>query len=122
MRDPTRGGVAAALNEIAQASGVSIRIDEAAVPLRPEVQAACELLGLDPLSIANEGKVLAVVDKRDAQTALSRWRAQPQGHAAAIIGRVGPAQAEPARVTVGSATGSQRLLILPAGETLPRIC
>src|SRR5438105_6322084 len=88
MRDPTRGGLSSALNELAAASRVGVELDEAAVPLRPEVRGACEMLGLDPLYVANEGKLIAVVPAEDAQRVLSAMRAHPLGKDAALIGEV----------------------------------
>lgn len=120
LRDPTRGGVAAALNEIATASRVAIELDEAALPVRSEVRAACEILGLDPLLVANEGKLVAVVDPAQAASAVDALRAHPLGRDAAPIGRV---EAGPAgRVTLKTAFGARRMVPLPIGEQLPRIC
>ena len=88
MRDPTRGGLSSALNELAAASRVGVELDEAAIPLRPEVRGACEMLGLDPLYVANEGKLIAVVPPADADRVLEAMRAHPLGRNAAIIGEV----------------------------------
>lgn len=120
LRDPTRGGVAAALNEIAAASRVAIELDETALPIRTEVRSACEILGLDPLLVANEGKLLAVVDPAQASSAVQALRAHPLGGDAAVIARVdaGPA----GRVTLRTAFGARRMVPLPIGEQLPRIC
>jgi hydrogenase expression/formation protein HypE len=120
MRDPTRGGVAATLNEIAHQSGVGIHIQEAAIPVRPEVEAACELLGLDPLNIANEGKLLAVCAAEDADTLLAAMRAHPLGRDAAVIGTV----TEDANHFVQMTTrmGGRRMVDWLSGEQLPRIC
>ncbi|RTL85627.1 MAG: hydrogenase expression/formation protein HypE [Hyphomicrobiales bacterium] len=120
MRDPTRGGLAATLNEIAQQSGVGFRIEEAAIPVRPEVAAACELLGLDPLNVANEGKLVAVVSADAAETLLGAMRAHPLGRSAAIIG----AAVEDDRrfVQMTSSFGGSRIVDWLAGEQLPRIC
>ncbi|MBI5331261.1 MAG: hydrogenase expression/formation protein HypE [Betaproteobacteria bacterium] len=120
MRDPTRGGVAATLNEIAHQSGVGIHLDEAAIPVKPEVNAACELLGLDPLNIANEGKLLAVCAAADAERLLAAMRAHPQGREAAVIGRV----VEDAHCFVQMKTGfgGRRMVDWLSGEQLPRIC
>lgn len=120
MRDPTRGGLAATLNEIAWQSGVGIQLDEAAIPVKPEVEAACELLGLDPLNIANEGKLIAICAERDAGRLLSALHAHPLGRDAAIIGRV----VEDARHFVQMRTrfGGRRMVDWLAGEQLPRIC
>ncbi len=120
MRDPTRGGLAAVLNEIAQASGVGIVIREAAVPVHPAVQGACELLGLDPLYVANEGKLVAVVPPEQAAAALAALRAHPLGQDAAVIGAV---RADPDRfVEMETAFGGRRMVDWIAGEQLPRIC
>lgn len=120
LRDPTRGGLSAALCEIAQGSGVGIRIDEAAIPLREDVRAACELLGLDPLHVANEGKLVAFLPEADAGSALSAVRGHPQGRDAAIIGRV--TTETPGRVLLRTRVGGSRVVDTPAGEQLPRIC
>ena len=120
LRDLTRGGLAAAANELAEAGGVCLTIDEAAVPVQPAVACACELLGLDPLQVANEGKLLAIVPARAAETALSTLLAHPLGRQAAIIGRVTAAQGG---MVVGcTAIGGRRVIDMPAGELLPRIC
>lgn len=120
LRDPTRGGVATVLNEIAQASEVAIEIDEAVTPLRDEVKGFCEILGLDPLYLANEGKVVAVVPEGEAQAALAALRAHPLGAAAAVIGRV---EAGPAgRVTLRTVLGGRRIVDMLVGDQLPRIC
>lgn len=120
LRDPTRGGLATTLNEIARQSGAGMRIEEAAVPVHPQVEAACELLGLDPLYLANEGKLIAVVAPESADAALSALRAHPLGSAAARIGTV----VEDAHHFVQLATplGGQRMLDWLSGEPLPRIC
>ena len=120
LRDPTRGGLASTLNEIATASQTGICIDERALPIRREVQAACEILGLDPLYVANEGKLVAVVPPEFANDLLEVMRAHPQGRAAAIIGDV--LASHPGKVTVKSSLGGQRILTMLAGEQLPRIC
>jgi hydrogenase expression/formation protein HypE len=120
MRDPTRGGVAASLVEIAKRRGVGIDIDEAALPVDDVVRGACEILGLDPLLIANEGKVLAFVPERDAADALASMRSHPLGRHAAQIGRV--TSEHPGRVVVRTAVGGRRVLDLPFAEPLPRIC
>jgi hydrogenase expression/formation protein HypE len=120
LRDPTRGGVAAALNEIAAASDVAIEIEEAAVPVSPHVQGACELLGMTPFEVANEGKLVAVVADQAAERVLAAMQEHPVGARAAMVGRVtdGPG----GRVSVRTLLGTSRLLDLPAGELLPRIC
>jgi len=120
MRDPTRGGLASTLNEIAQASGVGIALDEASLPVRPEVQSACELLGFDPVYVANEGKVVFFVAPEDAEQVLATLRAHPLGRDAARIGAV---TAEHPRLLVArTAMGSNRVIPLQIGEQLPRIC
>ncbi len=120
LRDPTRGGVASALNEIATAAGVGIRLDEAALPVVPAVRGACEILGLDPLYVANEGKALAFVAREVADEALAIWRRHPLGRQAVCIGEVvaGPA----GLVTLRSSIGGTRIVDLLTGEQLPRIC
>jgi hydrogenase expression/formation protein HypE len=120
LRDPTRGGLAAALNEIATAAGVGIEIDEAAVPVRPVVAAACEMLGLDPLTVANEGKVVAVVPAESAADALAALRAHPLGRAAVRLGRIVPDHA--GVVALATRVGGRRIVPLPIGADLPRIC
>jgi hydrogenase expression/formation protein HypE len=120
MRDPTRGGLASALNELAAASRVGVRLTEAAIPIRREVRAACEMLGLDPLYVANEGKLIAVVPPADAERVLDSMRTHPLGRQAAIIGEV---TAEvPGLVVMESLIGGERLVNMLAGEQLPRIC
>jgi len=120
LRDPTRGGLAATLNELAQQSGVGFRIDEAAIPVKSQVAAACELLGLDPLFVANEGKLVAVVDAEAAVALLAAMRAHPLGRDAAIIGRV---VADAQRfVQMTTAFGGGRIVDWLSGEQLPRIC
>ena len=120
MRDPTRGGLATTLNEIAVQSGVGIRLDEAAIPVRPVVRAACEFLGLDPLYCANEGKLTAICAAADAPALLAAMRAHPLGQDAAIIGEV---ITDP-RCFVRARTpfGGERLVDWLNGEMLPRIC
>ena len=120
LRDPTRGGVAATLNEIAQQSGVGIVLDEAAIPVRPAVVAACELLGLDPLNIANEGRVLVFCPAADAARALAALQAHPLGREAALIGEV---IADPRHfVQMRTRFGGRRMIDWLAGDALPRIC
>lgn len=120
MRDPTRGGVAATLNELAHQSGVGFRLDEETIPVRPEVAAACELLGLDPLHVANEGKLIAIVAPDGAGAALTAIKAHPLGLDAAIIGEV---IADEARfVQMVTAFGGGRIVDWLSGEQLPRIC
>lgn len=120
MRDPTRGGVAAACNEIATASAVSIVLEEAAVPVRPAVHGACDMLGLDPLTIANEGEVIMFVPSADAPRAVAAMRERPEGRDAAVIGRVAAARHCP--VYLATSYGSERIVEMPRGEALPRIC
>jgi hydrogenase expression/formation protein HypE len=120
LRDPTRGGLGTTLNEIARQSGVGIRIDEAAIPVKPQVEAACEFLGLDPLYIANEGKLVAVVDPAAAGRALAALRAHPLGAEASRIGEV---VADPHRfVQMDTRFGGRRVVDWLSGEPLPRIC
>jgi hydrogenase expression/formation protein HypE len=120
MRDPTRGGLAATLNEIAQQSCVGLAIEEAKIPVRPQVAAACELLGLDPLFVANEGKLIAIVDPAGAEPLLEAMRAHPFGRDAAAIGRV--VKDEHRFVQMTTAFGGGRIVDWLAGEQLPRIC
>ena len=120
MRDPTRGGLATTLNEIAVQSGVGICLEEAAIPVRPQVAAACELLGLDPLYVANEGKLLLMCDAVDAEAALAALRAHPLGTEAALIGEV---IADPNHfVQIRTGFGGRRMVDWLSGEQLPRIC
>ncbi len=120
LRDPTRGGVGTTLNELAQASGVGIEVEEGAVPVRESVRGACELLGLDPFYLANEGKLLALVAPERAGEVLAVMRRSETGAEAAIIGR---AVAEhPGRVMLRTAVGGSRFLDMLHGEPLPRIC
>lgn len=120
IRDATRGGVATVLNEIAQASRVSIEIDEERTPLRSEVRGFCEILGLDPLYLANEGKVVCVVPGEQAEHALDALRAHPLGRNARIIGKA--ASGNPGRVTMQTVFGGRRIVDMLVGEQLPRIC
>lgn len=120
LRDPTRGGLAAVLNELAARSGVCIEIEESSIPVSEDVRVACELLGIDPLHVANEGKMIAIVPQGEAEKALGAMRRHPRGSRAAVIGRV---QAAPAgRVHLRTVMGSLRILDVPAGDLLPRIC
>ena len=120
MRDPTRGGVATTLNELARDCGLGVVLEEDAVPVRDEVRGACELLGLDPLHIANEGQLVAVVGASVADRALDALRAVPGGERAAIIGRVDLA---PARTVLAvTAYGGTRVVDMLVGDPLPRIC
>ncbi|MBK1721230.1 hydrogenase expression/formation protein HypE [Thiocystis violacea] len=120
LRDPTRGGLATTLNEIAHQSGVGMQIREAAVPVRPAVAAACELLGLDPFYVANEGKLVAICPRARADTLLAAMRAHPKGEDAAIIGEV--VEDASRFVQMETAFGGSRILDWLAGEQLPRIC
>jgi hydrogenase expression/formation protein HypE len=120
LRDPTRGGVAASLNELAAAAGVGMIIDEGALPIPEGVAAACEMLGLDPLYVANEGKLVAIVAPAARDAALAALRSHPLGRHAACIGQV---TAGPAGWVVGrTPIGGERIIDLPLGELLPRIC
>jgi hydrogenase expression/formation protein HypE len=120
MRDPTRGGVASSLNEIAQDAKVGIQIHEARVPVLPQVRAACELLGLDPLFVANEGKMLAIVPPTQADAALVAMRAHPLGANAAAIGEV--VADHPGMLVERTQIGARRVVTMQIGEQLPRIC
>lgn len=119
LRDPTRGGLAASLHEIAGRSRVGVQLEEAAVPVAPAVAAACEMLGLDPLHVANEGKLVAFVDPAHAPAALAALRAHPAGRDAA---RVGVATADAGRLVARTPLGATRVLAPALGEQLPRIC
>ncbi|NOZ05336.1 MAG: hydrogenase expression/formation protein HypE [Chloroflexi bacterium] len=120
LRDPTRGGLASTLHEIAQASGVGIAIEETRIPLWPQVAATCEMLGLDPLYVANEGKLVAFVPAAVAEPVLAAMRAHPYGGEAAVIGRV--VEDHAGMVVMRTVVGGRRVVDLPAGELLPRIC
>jgi hydrogenase expression/formation protein HypE len=120
MRDPTRGGVATALNELARDARVGIVLDEPALPVGDEVRGACELLGLDPLHIANEGQFIAVVDPSLADRAIDALRALDGGADATIIGEV--AATDPGTVIARSGYGSSRVVDMLVGDPLPRIC
>lgn len=120
LRDPTRGGVASTLNEIAAQAQVGIRLDERSIPIDDAVRGACEILGFDPLYVANEGKCLAIVARDQAEAALAAMRAHPLGARAAIIGEVVGEQR--GRVTLRSRIGGQRIVDMLSGEQLPRIC
>ena len=122
LKDPTRGGLAAAVNELAEAAGVGMRIEEACVPVRPAVAAACEALGLDVLNVANEGKFVVVVAAAEAEAALAAMRSHPLGRDAAIIGQVAAAPERGPRVVLHTRVGGERVLEMPYGEDLPRIC
>ncbi len=120
MRDPTRGGLGTALCEMARASGLCIEITEDAVPMHMEVRAACELMGLDPLYLANEGKCVVIVAPEKAEAALQRMRALPEGRESALIGRV--TDKYPGRVVLNAISGGTRLVEPLTGDPLPRIC
>lgn len=120
LRDPTRGGLATTLNEIARQSGVGMKIMERDIPVRTEVAAACELLGLDPLYVANEGKLVAICDAADAENLLASMREHPLGENAAIIGEV--RKDSHAFVQMATTFGGMRVVDWLAGEPLPRIC
>ena len=120
LRDPTRGGLATTLNELAHQSGVGMRIREAAIPMRPEVAAACELLGLDPLYVANEGKLVAICPAARAHALLDAMRAHPLGQHASVIGEV--VEDGHRFVQMETGFGGSRIVDWLAGEQLPRIC
>jgi hydrogenase expression/formation protein HypE len=120
LRDPTRGGVASALNEIAAKSGIGILIRESSIPIRSDVQGACEILGLDPLYVANEGRLLVFVPREDANKVLLAMRAHPHGTESAIIGEVIPDSS--AMVVMTTRIGGNRVVDMLSGEQLPRIC
>ena len=120
LRDATRGGLAAALNELAGTSAVGVEIEEAAVPIQPPVAAACEMLGFDPLTVANEGKLVAFVPPGEAVAALAALRAHPLGRDAARIGVI--TGEHPALVLARTGIGGRRIVDMPLGELLPRIC
>jgi hydrogenase expression/formation protein HypE len=120
MRDPTRGGLATVLNELALAAGVAVSLEEASLPVRPEVVGACEILGIDPLYVASEGKLVAIVAADDADAALAALRAHPLGTDAAIVGEV---RAKPeGLVLLDTAFGGTRVVDTLVGDPLPRIC
>lgn len=120
LRDPTRGGLATALNELAQQSGVGMTLNEADIPINPAVTAACELLGLDPLYVANEGKLICICAGQDAQTLLKTMQQHPLGKQAAIIGEV--TEDQHGFVQMETSFGGSRVVDWLAGEQLPRIC
>ncbi|EIE50153.1 hydrogenase expression/formation protein HypE [Citreicella sp. 357] len=119
-RDATRGGLASALNEMAMAAGVSVELDESALPIRPEVRGMCEILGLDPLYLANEGALVLFVPQAEADAALAAMRSVPAGQGAAVVGRAAARGTVP--VTMRSAFGGTRIVDMLVGEQLPRIC
>ena len=120
LRDPTRGGAAAALNDIAESSGVCVRLQEGAIPVRPEVRGACDLLGFDPLNVANEGKAVIICAPQDVDAVLTALRKHPLGADACEIGEVVAAPA--GRVLLHTKLGGERMVDVPSGEDLPRIC
>lgn len=119
MRDPTRGGLNAVAHEIVQATGLQVRLRQLSIPIRPEVATFCEILGFDPLSLACEGRVLAIVSPEDVDSALKRWYSLPQGKEASIVGRI---ESGPAQVVLETALGGERLLQELEDDPLPRIC
>jgi hydrogenase expression/formation protein HypE len=120
LRDPTRGGAASALNEIARSSGVGMVLEDHRLPIRPEVAAACELLGMDAIYVANEGKLLAIVSPDDAEALLEVMRGHPSGKDAALIGHV--VAEHPGIVVSKTGIGGTRVISMQIGEQLPRIC
>lgn len=120
LRDPTRGGLSSALNEIATQASVGIVVQEDRIPVRPQVRSACELLGLDPYFVANEGKLIAIVERAQGDAALAALRAHPLGADAAIIGEV--TAAHPGMLIERTAIGASRVVTMQIGEQLPRIC
>ncbi|MEJ1354024.1 MAG: hydrogenase expression/formation protein HypE, partial [Candidatus Sedimenticola sp. (ex Thyasira tokunagai)] len=120
LRDPTRGGLASTLNELAQQSGVGMKLNEPAIPIKPQVAAACELLGLDPLYVANEGKLICICKQSDAEALLAVMKQHPLGTDAAIIGEV--VEDELGFVQMETSFGGSRVVDWLAGEQLPRIC
>jgi hydrogenase expression/formation protein HypE len=120
LRDPTRGGLATTLNDFAEQSGVGIRIEEGKIPMDKAVLAACELLGFDPLYIANEGKLVAIVPPDDAELILKKMKRNKYGTRAAIIGEV--IAEHPRKVVMKTSLGASRIVDMPVGELLPRIC
>ncbi|GFG55687.1 hydrogenase expression/formation protein HypE [Mycolicibacterium agri] len=120
LRDPTRGGVGTVCNELAQAAGVAVVLEEESLPVRPEVAGACEMLGIDPLYVANEGKFIAVVDPAEAADALAALRSHPGGEGATEIGEI--AEEPTATVVVRTGFGGTRIVDMLVGDPLPRIC
>jgi hydrogenase expression/formation protein HypE len=120
LRDPTRGGLAAVLNEVVDGAPYSVELDEAALPYSTSTRAAAEILGIDLLHVACEGRVVGIVAPDGADGILAAWRARPDGRAAAVIGRV--TDATPGRLVLETAVGGRRLVDFPRGELLPRIC
>ena len=120
LRDPTRGGLAAALKEMALASALELAVDDGSLPVREGVRAVCEVLGLDPLYVANEGKLLAAVPAGDTGRVLEAMKSNPLGADARVIGHA--VEGRPGRVTLAGSFGAPRILRMPSGEQLPRIC
>jgi hydrogenase expression/formation protein HypE len=120
LRDPTRGGAATTLNEFARASRVGIKLNESALVVRDDVAAACEVLGIDPMYVANEGKLIAAVPEAEAESVLAAMRRHDHGRDAAVIGRV--VSDHPGRVAITTGLGTERIVDMPVGEQLPRIC
>jgi len=120
FRDPTRGGLSGVLNEIAEAAQLGIEIDEAAVPMDEAVQAACEILGLDPLLVANEGKMVVIVSREEAEAALAILKAHPLGRRASRLGTV--VEGHAGKVVARTSLGTSRWITMPIGDQLPRIC
>jgi len=120
LRDPTRGGLATTLNELAQQSKAGITLDEAKIPVKDDVRAACELLGLDPLYVANEGKLVAIIHPTDADRVLTQMKRNNYGRDAAIIGEV--TDEHPGKVVMRTKLGPSRIVDMLSGELLPRIC
>jgi hydrogenase expression/formation protein HypE len=120
LRDPTRGGLATTLNEIAAQSGVGIEIDETKIPVKDAVRTACELLGFDPLYVANEGKMIAIVSPEDAEKVLLAMRSNRYGADAVVIGEVTAEHKN--RVVLRTTLGARRIVDMLSGELLPRIC
>jgi len=121
LRDITRGGLTSVLNELAAGSGHSIHVEEAKAPVREDVRAACEILGFDPLQVACEGRMVAIVPESQVDRVLAIWRGFEVTAGAAVIGRVGGAEKVP-RVLIRNSIGIQRILDMSSGEQLPRIC
>ncbi|HWR41360.1 MAG TPA: hydrogenase expression/formation protein HypE [Patescibacteria group bacterium] len=120
LRDPTRGGLAAALNELAVQTGLGIMLEESELPVNPAVAAVCDILGFDPLYLANEGKLIAIVENKDTEKVLAILHRHPEGVASRAIGRV--AERPAAQVGIRTLVGGVRLLDMPTGDPLPRIC
>jgi len=120
MRDPTRGGLSSTLNEIAEQSRVGIELDEQSIPVRDDVKGACEMLGLDPLYVANEGKLVAIVSPEAADAVLEVMRKHPLGKQAQVVGTVN--EKHPGLVTMRTALGTSRIVDMLSGDQLPRIC